>query len=94
MRYIYYKEFNIIVCKCIFLFIYEIFYLYLGVFFFFRYVFFVESSVNIYVGSSFLGLVDGMFEIESSLDEFSRWEIVKKYFIVIFYIIEFVVLMF
>lgn len=76
------------------MFIYEIFYLYLGVFFFFRYVFFVESSVNIYVGSSFLGLVDGMFEIESSLDEFSRWEIVKKYFIVIFYIIEFVVLMF
>lgn len=63
-------------------------------FFFFRYVFFVESSVNIYVGSSFLGLVDGMFEIESSLDEVSRWEIVKKYFIVIFYIIEFVVLMF
>lgn len=77
-----------------FLFIYEIFYLYLFLFFFFRYVFFVESSVNIYVGSSFLGLVDGMFEIESSLDEFSRWEIVKKYFIVIFYIIEFVVLMF
>lgn len=65
-----------------------------GFFFFFRYVFFVESSVNIYVGSSFLGLVDGMFEIESSLDEVSRWEIVKKYFIVIFYIIEFVVLMF
>lgn len=70
------------------------YFIYICFFFFFRYVFFVESSVNIYVGSSFLGLVDGMFEIESSLDEFSRWEIVKKYFIVIFYIIEFVVLMF
>lgn len=70
------------------------YFIYIWVIFIFRYIFFVESSVNIYVGSSFLGLVDGMFEIESSLDEFSRWEIVKKYFIVIFYIIEFVVLMF
>lgn len=70
------------------------YFIYIWVIFFFRYIFFVESSVNIYVGSSFLGLVDGMFEIESSLDEVSRWEIVKKYFIVIFYIIEFVVLMF
>lgn len=70
------------------------YFIYIWVIFIFRYIFFVESSVNIYVGSSFLGLVDGMFEIESSLDEVSRWEIVKKYFIVIFYIIEFVVLMF
>lgn len=53
-----------------------------------RHILFAESSVNTYAGSSFPGLADGMFEIESSPDEASRWEIVKKHFTVILYTIE------
>lgn len=87
-RYTYYKELNTTVCKCTFSSIYEIFYLYLGVFSLLRHVLFAESSVNTYAGSSFPGLADGMFEIESSPDESSRWEIVKKHFTVILYTIE------
>lgn len=68
--------------------IYEIFYLYLFLFSLLRHVLFAESSVNTYAGSSFPGLADGMFEIESSPDEASRWEIVKKHFTVILYTIE------
>ncbi|XP_056023072.1 N-acetylated-alpha-linked acidic dipeptidase 2-like [Ostrea edulis] len=53
-----------------------------------RHVLFAESSVNTYAGSSFPGLADGMFEIEGSSDEQSRWNIVKKHFTVILHTIE------
>lgn len=61
--------------------------------FFFRNIVFVDSSINVYVDVIFLGFIDGMFEIEGSVDEERWWEIVKKYFSVVIYIIDFVVFM-
>ncbi|CAC5396242.1 N-acetylated-alpha-linked acidic dipeptidase 2,Probable glutamate carboxypeptidase LAMP1,Glutamate carboxypeptidase 2 [Mytilus coruscus] len=43
-----------------------------------RHILFAESLVNTYVGSSFRGLVDSLFEIEKDLDQKGRWNIVKN----------------
>lgn len=86
-RYTYYKELNTTVCECTFR-LYTKYFIYICFFSLLRHVLFAESSVNTYAGSSFPGLADGMFEIESSPDEASRWEIVKKHFTVILYTIE------
>ncbi|KAK3092472.1 hypothetical protein FSP39_003224 [Pinctada imbricata] len=53
-----------------------------------RHVLFAESSVNTYAGSSFPGLVDGMFEIDEAPDKVQRWEKVKQHYSVILFTIQ------
>ncbi|XP_071164482.1 putative N-acetylated-alpha-linked acidic dipeptidase [Mytilus edulis] len=53
-----------------------------------RHILFAESKVNTYVGSSFPGLVDSLFQIEKDPDQKGRWNIVKKHFSVILFTIE------
>ena len=49
---------------------------------------FADSSVNVYAGSSFPGLVDSLFEIDSDPDPPARWEVVKHHFSVIVFTIQ------
>ncbi|XP_033735883.1 N-acetylated-alpha-linked acidic dipeptidase 2-like [Pecten maximus] len=55
-----------------------------------RHILFAESSVNSYAGSSFPGLVDSLFEIETipEAEAVARWEIVKHHFSVIVFTIN------
>ncbi|OWF36799.1 N-acetylated-alpha-linked acidic dipeptidase 2 [Mizuhopecten yessoensis] len=55
-----------------------------------RHILFAESSVDSYAGSSFPGLVDALFEIESipEADTEARWEIVKHHFSVVVFTIR------
>lgn len=80
--------FNVFIKLCLFILVVLFF-----IFFYFRYIVFVESSIDLYSSVIFFGFVDGMFEIEGGMDEERWWEIVKKYFSVVFYIIDFVIFM-
>ncbi|OWF34470.1 N-acetylated-alpha-linked acidic dipeptidase 2 [Mizuhopecten yessoensis] len=55
-----------------------------------RHILFAESSVDTYAGSSFPGLVDALFEIESipEAETEARWEIVKHHFSVVVFTIS------
>lgn len=53
-----------------------------------RHVLFAESSVNVYAGSSFPGLIDSTFEISGSPNEAQRWEVVKKHYSAIIFAIQ------
>lgn len=53
-----------------------------------RNIVFADSSTNAYADAIFPGLIDGMFEIEGSVDEERRWEIVKKHFSVVIHTID------
>lgn len=57
-------------------------------FFPFRHVLFAESSVNVYAGSSFPGLIDSTFEISGSPNEAQRWEVVQKHYSAIIFAIQ------
>ncbi|KAL3873958.1 hypothetical protein ACJMK2_037033 [Sinanodonta woodiana] len=53
-----------------------------------RHILFAPSSVNIYAGSNFPGLIDGLFEIDKSPNKTERWEIVKHHYSVILFAIQ------
>ena len=53
-----------------------------------RHILLAESDVDTYSESSFPGLVDSMFEIDSAVNQTERWEIVKKHYSVILFTIQ------
>ena len=53
-----------------------------------RHILLAESDEDTYSESSFPGLVDSMFEIDSAVNQTERWEIVKKHYSVILFTIQ------
>ncbi|XP_046567725.1 N-acetylated-alpha-linked acidic dipeptidase 2-like [Haliotis rubra] len=55
---------------------------------YFRHVFLAPSMLNIYEGSSFPGLADLIFELETSHDQDDQWERIKHHFSVLLFVIQ------
>ncbi|XP_048259315.1 N-acetylated-alpha-linked acidic dipeptidase 2-like [Haliotis rufescens] len=55
---------------------------------YFRHVFLAPSKLNIYEGSSFPGLADLIFELETSRDQDDQWERIKHHFSVLLFVIQ------
>lgn len=81
--------FNNFLDKCRFD-IYFLFVLKVSIYFvcLFRYIIFVLSSYNKYVGELFFGIYDVMFDIENKVDFFLVWVEVKKYIFIVVFIIQ------
>ena len=53
-----------------------------------RHILFADSLIDNYSGSSFPGITDNLFEIETASDREERWKIVRKHFSVIIFTIQ------
>ena len=56
--------------------------------FYSRHILFADSMIDNYSGSSFPGLTDNLFEIETATDKEERWKIVHKHYSVIIFTIQ------